>query len=105
MMTTNTTPTCATKSESKPADPYAGIPSHASLEVDARLIRETDKALQVELADGRTVWIPRSVGLMAQRFKKAGTQAAAGLRANSGDLKSVVIIPLWFWRKLAKPSA
>jgi hypothetical protein len=80
-------------------DPYAGFPSSASIEADGCLLRETDKALQVQLADGRTVWVPKSVGLMARRVEK-GREQHPSLRIDPHDLKSVVIVPLWFWRKL-----
>jgi hypothetical protein len=34
-------------------DPYAEFPASASIEADGYLLQETDKALLVQLADGR----------------------------------------------------
>jgi hypothetical protein len=36
---------------------------------------------------------------MARRVKK-GCEQHPSMRIDPNDLKSVVIIPLWFWRKL-----
>jgi hypothetical protein len=87
-------------------DPTAGFPGNASITADASLIRETDRALQVQLADGRTVWVPKSVGRMDTIRKTplgfAMRDAAAGMRVDASKIpmKSVVVMPVWLWRKL-----
>lgn len=87
------------------ADPFAGAPGHSSVEVDATQIGESAKALKLRLPDGREIWVPKSVGLMANRMKRKGLRTRAGIGADACELKTVVIVPLWFWRKVQNPQA
>jgi hypothetical protein len=85
-------------------DPLAGLPGNARIEVDAEKIGESAKALRVQLADGRTFWVPKSVASMGTARKvplaRFMRPAAAGMRIDHNDYKPVLIIAVWFWRKV-----
>jgi hypothetical protein len=102
------------------SDPYAGFPSYTTIAVRAHLMRETDKALQVRLHDGREVWVPKSVGKMGEQYSPKGSTPEeeamyrdlenrgllrAPKHAPRSHFKPIVFLPLWFYRKLGASKA